>query len=108
MKTYRVKVITQSGMSSEVQIKAGNSAVARRIAEQTYPQFRIAGVLGEVKYKNTTNKNSIMNKYEIKYQIGNSGTMNKMVVSAMNSSVARRNFNHMYPNAKIRGVKGPL
>lgn len=49
MKTYRVKVITQSGMSSEVQIKAGNSAVARRIAEQTYPQFRIAGVLGEVK-----------------------------------------------------------
>lgn len=49
MKTYRVKVITQTGMSSEVQIKAGNSAVALRIAEQTYPQFRIAGVLGEVK-----------------------------------------------------------
>lgn len=49
MKTYRVKVITQSGVSSEVQVQAGNSAVARSIAEQTYPQFRIAGVIGEVR-----------------------------------------------------------
>tara|TARA_B110000977_G_scaffold182542_1_gene244278 strand:- start:905 stop:1054 length:150 start_codon:yes stop_codon:yes gene_type:complete len=49
MKTYRIKIITQTGMSSEIQVKAGNSAVARKIAEQTYPQFRIAGVLGEVK-----------------------------------------------------------
>ena len=48
MKTFRVKIITESGVSSEVQVQAGNSAVARQIAERTYPQFRIAGVLGEV------------------------------------------------------------
>jgi hypothetical protein len=49
-----------------------------------------------------------MNNYEIKYQIGSSGTMNRMIVQAMNSLVAKRNFKAMYPNAKIRGCKGPL
>jgi hypothetical protein len=45
---------------------------------------------------------------EIKYQIGSSGTMNRMIVQAMNSLVVKRNFKAVYPNGKLRGCSGPL
>jgi hypothetical protein len=46
--------------------------------------------------------------YEITYSTNVSSSRSVTTVNAMNSSVARRNFESMNPGAKVVRVRGPL